>query len=458
MYRLVRKFRARVKTQEIALLLITLAVAFALGRGFGVWYRDSGRDNWLILSVNAIDGRYAQDSAYEDDTGEPGAYSGYNLVAVNGGKLTDGFFTSPRAGFLSSANGVSASYLSLSSEAAGPEAEDSDDESAAPDSEPRGTDDHAGGDPNPEPRADNAGSRGESGIAGNADDSASDNRYGGEAEPVINSGDAVSTDPEDDPDLPRYSVIVMYNDERYAFQTVSKTVEQLFKEKGVVIAEDQKMTGAYLDGVINSDLFIKIKRVTTKSVVEDVKIPAKTVYRDNADLANGQSKVVRNGSDGLKRVEYLISYENGVQVGKDVVKETVVTEAVSKIVEQGASGTKSGKGGKDFKYKNVIDVKCTAYTNSYEDTGKRPGDPAFGITKSGMKAQKGVVAVDPSVIPLGTKMYIEILDDKIEDYGFCVAGDTGGKIKGKKVDLFFDATADQIKQFGVRKAKVYILD
>ncbi|MBR4030800.1 MAG: 3D domain-containing protein, partial [Clostridia bacterium] len=80
----------------------------------------------------------------------------------------------------------------------------------------------------------------------------------------------------------------------------------------------------------------------------------------------------------------------------------------------------------------------------------------YGITASGMRAQVGVVAVDRRVIPLGTKLYIEAVDGSWV-YGNAIAGDTGGAIKGNRVDLFFDTTAECL-QFGRRAARVYILD
>ena len=66
------------------------------------------------------------------------------------------------------------------------------------------------------------------------------------------------------------------------------------------------------------------------------------------------------------------------------------------------------------------------------------------------------MAVDPRVIPLGTRLYVQSLDGS-SDYGFAVAEDTGGAIKGNKIDLFFE-TAEQVRQFGRRRVKVYILD
>ncbi len=100
-------------------------------------------------------------------------------------------------------------------------------------------------------------------------------------------------------------------------------------------------------------------------------------------------------------------------------------------------------------------MTATAYDLSFQSTGKRPGDRYYGITASGTKARPGVVAVDPRVIPLGTRLYVQSLDGT-KDYGFAIAEDKGGAIKGNKIDLFFE-TANEVRRFGRRKVKVYIL-
>ncbi|RJX20353.1 MAG: hypothetical protein C4570_03845 [Ammonifex sp.] len=85
-------------------------------------------------------------------------------------------------------------------------------------------------------------------------------------------------------------------------------------------------------------------------------------------------------------------------------------------------------------------VEATGYTPEYESTGKNPGDPGYGVTATGTKAKRGTLAVDPSVIPFGTKMYIP-------GYGYGTAEDTGGAIKGNRIDLFFD-DVDEALQWG----------
>ena len=106
-------------------------------------------------------------------------------------------------------------------------------------------------------------------------------------------------------------------------------------------------------------------------------------------------------------------------------------------------------------YSESIIMTATAYDLSYESTGKNLGDAGYGITYSGTKAEHGTVAVDPTVIPLGTKLYIQSIDGS-EDYGFAVAEDIGAKIKGNRIDLFmFDH--NKAIDFGKKDVKVYIL-
>jgi len=92
---------------------------------------------------------------------------------------------------------------------------------------------------------------------------------------------------------------------------------------------------------------------------------------------------------------------------------------------------------------------ATAYTNGPESTGKRPGHPAYGITRSGLPTRPGVVAVDPDVIPLGSIVWVE-------SYGLAVALDTGSAIRGMRVDVWFE-DLQTAREWGRREVWVGVL-
>jgi len=96
-----------------------------------------------------------------------------------------------------------------------------------------------------------------------------------------------------------------------------------------------------------------------------------------------------------------------------------------------------------------IEMTITAYDLSVESCGKSPDDPAYGITYSGEYVKEGYVAVDPNVIPIDTRVYIE-------GYGLAIAKDTGGAIKGNRMDIFMPDYDDCIK-WGKKIKNVYIL-
>lgn len=94
--------------------------------------------------------------------------------------------------------------------------------------------------------------------------------------------------------------------------------------------------------------------------------------------------------------------------------------------------------------KSLGEFTLTAYTSGPESTGKSSDHPAYGVTSSGARVAEGVtVAVDPEVIPIGSRVYIEGI-------GYRVAQDTGSAIKGKRIDVYMDQV-NQARQFGVKK-------
>ncbi len=111
-------------------------------------------------------------------------------------------------------------------------------------------------------------------------------------------------------------------------------------------------------------------------------------------------------------------------------------------------------------YKSVHEVKATAYCLCKKCCGKNPSDPYYGYTASGLKIVPGtgmkVIAVDTSVIPLGSKVYVEGLYGAW-DYGYATAADTGSAIKNLKIDLYMDSHSDALA-WGLKKVNVYVVE
>jgi 3D (Asp-Asp-Asp) domain-containing protein len=196
-----------------------------------------------------------------------------------------------------------------------------------------------------------------------------------------------------------------------------------------------------------------------------------TVYLDSDYLPLGARQTVFAGAEGI------IEYEKAQMQGEDgaievILEAKVIQPAKSAVtlVGTGASamaayavpfeaesvdldnGTMTVRTGEQaIDVLGVISCKATAYCACTLCCG--PG--ARGITSTGTRARVGSIAVDPSVIPYGTKMFI-VSDDGYYRYGYAVAEDSGGAIRGNKIDLFFNTHSEAVN-FGRRNCTVYIL-
>ena len=253
-----------------------------------------------------------------------------------------------------------------------------------------------------------------------------------------------------------FPVSLTVNGDNRTLYSTKKTVAGFLEENGIVLSEYDILsvdTNAALTD--NRDIVLSKADISYETVSE--KIPFETRSVPNYSQQAGKTVVKSEGSEGIKEISYMVVMRDGEIVSKEAVDERIVKEPVDRITEYGTLTTASvSRSGANIRYKNVITMTATAYDLSYESTGKRPGQRGYGITASGMAAKRGVVAVDPSVIPLGTRLYIEAADGSYV-YGNAVAADKGSAIKGNKIDLFMD-TRSECLQFGRRTVKVYILE
>lgn len=247
---------------------------------------------------------------------------------------------------------------------------------------------------------------------------------------------------------------ISYAGTDFEIKSLKNTVGDILQEIGLELGE-KDFTYPTLDSKVYNGDIIEFFKVKEELEIIEESIPFERVVNKNNQIDIGTSKVIQKGSDGTKVSYYNKQYVNGELVSSELVKEEITKDPISEITEKGTKSLIVTSRG-DTSYRKAIVMTATAYDLSFESTGKKPGDRYYGITASGTKVRPGVVAVDPKVIPLGTKLYIQSLDGS-KDYGFAIAEDKGGAIKGNKIDLFFE-TASQVANFGRRKVKVYILD
>ncbi len=251
-------------------------------------------------------------------------------------------------------------------------------------------------------------------------------------------------------------VTIKVDGKEYNVKTCKDTVSQVLADNNIIVSELDKFNGAQKNDKIVSNMNISITRLEENNVVETAAIPFKTITKENNRLNKGVTKTVREGVEGKREKTYKVVLEDGIQKSKQLLADVISSNPLDKIVEVGTVLTYNTSRGDTLRYSKVMNMKATSYTASYEDTGKNPGDPGFGITYTGVVAKRGIIAVDPKVIPLGTRVYVEV-PGKAADYGYAVAADIGSAIKGNKIDVYLD-TSKEVSTWGVKKVKVYILN
>lgn len=214
----------------------------------------------------------------------------------------------------------------------------------------------------------------------------------------------------------------------------------------------------------------------TGSYEQAVPHSVETVYTDK--MEKGKKKTAIAGKDGLEKISYTRKIVDGKVVSTKINSKVTLLaakDAVQKVgtrrpavktggrAKTGSAVTTSSKvstvsvlkpsapialdaKGNPVNYKKHVTVQATAYTY----TGHR--------CSTGVSPKPGYIAVNPRVIPYGTKMYIKSSDGRF-NYGYAIAADTGGFIYSRptNVDLFFGSLA-QCNSFGRRNVEIYILN
>lgn len=259
---------------------------------------------------------------------------------------------------------------------------------------------------------------------------------------------------------PGLNVTVTNQDQQYATISQEETLDQLLERLGILLSPLEMASVSFPDGGVDvciSGEFVFYEHISTVSEHE-------IIYQYNDKRPDWYEAVIQEGCDGEYTEVYEIIYQDGQRTARQLI-DVVDTEPVSTIIEKGAmenfannddavsainvnedgSGVITLENGETVTFNSTRTMRGTAYT-----TGGSVGTR----TASGTSVRVGVVAVDRSVLPLGTKVYV-MSNDGAYNYGFAVAEDTG--VRGNTIDLYMDTNRECI-QFGVRECTVYILD
>ena len=271
----------------------------------------------------------------------------------------------------------------------------------------------------------------------------------------LNEKDKISLSPESNVSNNEYITIkkavpitLKCKDTTIEIESAESTIEDVINSENSTLSDnniqfDKSTDEVYpnLDSNIESDMEITIVNVETKTIIEQESLDFDTIIENDDSLYKDQKQVKLEGKNGLKEIEYQVVYKNGEEYSKEIINEKVISEPQNKIVIQ---GTKERVVNRGNSITNVIDelyCEATAYcTGSITASGTSPVRNPDGIS---------TIAVDPSVIPIGTKVYVE-------GYGYAIAADTGGAIKGHIIDLYLNSESE-CENWGRRKVKVSII-
>ncbi len=234
-------------------------------------------------------------------------------------------------------------------------------------------------------------------------------------------------------------VTVVYQGKTETLLTGKRTVAELAQslvqgaEKIKVVPEGQTK--------IEADMHIQVMVLTDKIIEREVVARFPVIHQPDPTLEKGVERVVEEGQDGSKIITVNASFADGLEVGAEQISEKIIEAPKPKVIVVGTRDTVETSRG-SMRFSRVQTMQATAYL---------PTDGSVnGITATGVVARHGIVAVDPNVIPLGTKVYVQ-------GYGVALAADVGGAIVGNKIDLCMEDYGEAMR-FGRRTLKVYILE
>ena len=236
---------------------------------------------------------------------------------------------------------------------------------------------------------------------------------------------------------------------RKRVRVVGETVADALVAAGVD-PDDDAGVNAGLDEPLEAGMTIEQPPAFVRVTREEATVTPTTSLKKDPTLPAGERRVLEPGEPGRVVRVFRVIVTDGVESTPTLSSETTVTEPAPRIVAVG-TGPRTVLATSSARGYRVPPAPAHGRRMYVEATGYSPREPGLDFTTAtGARARHGVIAVDPRVIPLGTRVYVP-------GYGYAVAADTGGAIKGRRIDLCYDTVAEAIL-WGRRHVTIIILD
>ena len=253
----------------------------------------------------------------------------------------------------------------------------------------------------------------------------------------------VAIDPEET--TPQFYVTIgFYDREPITCLTGPATLREILYNAECTLRDTDRPTVS-LDEMIEGESWIMIDSVTYETVTVSEAIPFEVETVEVQTVPRGTTQTATAGVYGSREKVYTVQYVNGAEVERTFEYEYVSSYPQNQVNYYGTGGTLYAPDGTAYSYSYYINVRATYYN-------------IHGNTASGLPTSNSVMAVDPSVIPLGTSVYV--MSDAY-DMGVKIAADTGGAVKGNIIDIWMDENHPHYYEFaaqGVCNMVAYILD
>lgn len=226
----------------------------------------------------------------------------------------------------------------------------------------------------------------------------------------------------------------------------ARTVGELLTSMKIVLLDEDYARPA-LDTVLENGAEVRVVRVTRELQVRREPIEFETYWEPNGELELDTEALAQEGAAGIRELQDRVVYEDGQEVVRTLVVDRVIEAVKHRIYNYGTNivvrelATSAGP----VQYWRKIKALATSYSAS--TSGVSRSASYYGLARCGQAMRRGIVAVDPRVIPLGTNIYVE-------GYGVGLACDTGSAVIGKRIDLGY---GDNDLEHWYRSVDVYIL-